>query len=655
MGLERLAMVVQQKKSIYDTDLYQPIIRRAAALANTEYGKDPEHDRALRVIADHSRGATFLISDGVLPGNEGRSYVLRRILRRAIRHGRKLGLDKPFLAQMAEIVIEEFGDEHPNLRERQKTIARVLTHEEETFRAHPDRRDGPLPDPGLPVSGEGEDASCRVRRSSASTTPSASRSISRSNSPRSRASPSIKKASTGRWRPSAPPPGVAPPSAMPRGAEPSCTPSLAGGKTEFLGYDDTSARGRPSWPWSDRMAHWKRPRPATPVEILLSRTPFYGESGGQIGDTGTIRTETGVVLIEDTVRPTPDIFVHRGVVEEGFVRAGEAATAEVDERRRQAIRRNHTATHLLHRALRIVLGTETHQAGSLVAPDRLRFDFTALDAVRQDQLNRVGEIVNHEILTDSAVTTEVQPYADAVAEGAMALFGEKYGDTVRVVSIPGFSTELCGGTHVSSTGEIGPFLITSEGSVAAGVRRIEAVTGEGAVALMLEQQRTLTELGRELAPALAGRSCPGHDATGSDPGAGSRGRATPRSGCRSSSGRTARPGGRGRRHAGSGRQGGGRYEGRAAADRRPPARSPAVRRHRPRHGHRRPAEPSFDGDAGSRHTGRARRRYRQGGGDHPRWPGGGRPDLAEAGGKDPAKLDEALGAVAGIVGRSAGI
>lgn len=496
MGLERLAMVVQQKRTMYDTDLYQPIIQRAAALSGTTYGKDPEHDRALRVIADHARGSTFLISDGVLPGNEGRSYILRRILRRAIRHGRQLGLDKPFLAQMAEIVIDEFGEEYPALRERRNSIARTITHEEETFSrtlnagmgrfqtlaaslAGSDNKILPgeevfrlydtfgfpvdltaelAKEQGLTIDQEGFDRAMAAQRA-ASRSGAAFR-----NESRSRAELYV---------------------------------SLAKGRTEFVGYETTSADTTivamvgPTGALDEAAA-------GDAVEVLLDRTPFYGESGGQIGDTGTIRTETGVIRVEDTVRPLPDLFLHRGVVEEGFVRAGERAAADVDGERRQAIRRNHTATHLLHRALRIVLGSETHQAGSLVAPDRLRFDFTALDAVRPEQLHRIAEIVNDEILADSPVQTDVKPYTEAVAEGAMALFGEKYGDTVRVVSVPGFSVELCGGTHARSTGEIGPFLIVTEGSVAAGVRRIEAVTGTAAVGLMLQQQRALSDLGREL-------------------------------------------------------------------------------------------------------------------------------------------------------------
>ncbi len=512
MGLERLTMVMQGAGSLYDTDLYQPIIQRAANLAGVTYGSDPAHDRALRVIADHARGGTFLISDGVLPGNEGRAYVLRRILRRAVRHGRQLGLDKPFLAEMARVVIDQFGGDYPNLRERRSQIERVLAHEEESFgrtlatgigrfqtlvadlaeRAAQTARlaeqiDAPteiaqlvLPgeeafrlydtygfpfdltvelarEQGLTVDQEGFDAAMAAQRAA------------------SRGGEAFKDLSRDR-------------------AE--LYVSL-GSRTEFLGYDDDRAEAKILALIGPHGA-LEEAETGQAVEVLLDRTPFYGESGGQIGDTGTIRTETGLIRVEDTRKPTPDLFVHRGVVEEGFVRAGEPAVAEIDAGRRQAIRRNHTATHLLHRALRVVLGDETHQAGSLVAPDRLRFDFTSLDPVRPDQLLRVAEIVNHEVVADLPVMAETKPYADAVAAGAMALFGEKYGDVVRVVTIPGFSQELCGGTHVAHTGEIGPFLIAAEGSVAAGVRRVEALTGREAIDRMLAQQRALEEAAREL-------------------------------------------------------------------------------------------------------------------------------------------------------------
>jgi alanyl-tRNA synthetase len=505
MGLERLVMVMQGAESIYDTDLYQTIIQHVATLAGVTYGSDTDIDRALRIIADHARSGTFLIADGVLPGNEGRSYVLRRILRRAIRSGRKLGLEDPFLAGVAGVVINQFAHHHPELAERRAQIEKVLTHEEESFgrtlnagmarfqelvaelareAAHqgetvtsvlPGREVFRLYDTygfpldltidlareqGLEVDQTGfEEALAEQREISRGGAANAFR-----DQGRNRAEVYV---------------------------------GLAQGSTEFLGYDDVAADSRiqglvgPDGPVEEVEA-------GQPVEVILDRTPFYGESGGQIGDTGSIRTDTGVINIDDTFKPTPDVFVHRGVVAEGFVRAGEPARAEIDAGRRLAIRRNHTATHLLHRALRLVLGEETHQAGSLVAPDRLRFDFTALEAATSEQLRRVAEIVNHEIERNTAVTTDIKSQKEAVAEGAMALFGEKYGDTVRVVAIPDFSLELCGGTHVRRTGDIGPFLIVSEGSVAAGVRRIEALTGDPAIERMLTQQRVLDESGQAL-------------------------------------------------------------------------------------------------------------------------------------------------------------
>jgi len=505
MGLERLAMVMQGARSIYDIDLYQDIIKRAASLANVTYGVDVETDRVLRIIADHSRSATFLIADGVLPGNEGRAYVLRRILRRAIRAGRKLGLEQPFLAQMAAVVIDQWAHIHPELVERRVQIEKVLRHEEESFgrtltagigrfqalaeeisrvaaeqgetvaQVLPGREAFRLYDTygfpydltvelarehGLEIDQAGYDEALAEQRAAS----------------RGRAAEAFRDQARSR-------------------AELYVT--LAQGPTEFLGYSETATDARivalvgPDGPIEVAEA-------GDVIEVILDRTPFYGESGGQIGDIGSIRTDTGVIDIDDTFKPTPDVFVHRGMVAEGFVRVGEEASAQIDAERRQSIRRNHTATHLLHRALRDTLGAETRQAGSLVAPDRLRFDFTALEAVTPGQLHTVAEIVNQEIGRNTPVSTEVRPYKEAVASGAMALFGEKYGDAVRVVSIPDFSQELCGGTHVAATGEIGPFLIVSEGSVAAGVRRIEALTGNAAIERMLAQQRLLDETGRSL-------------------------------------------------------------------------------------------------------------------------------------------------------------
>ncbi len=505
MGLERLAMVMQRAESVYDIDLYQAIIQYVARLAGVSYGSDPETDRALRIIADHARGGTFLIADGVLPGNEGRSYVLRRILRRAIRAGRKLGLEEPFLAGVAGVVIDQFAHHHRELTDRRGQIEKVLTHEEESFgrtlSAGMARFQTLVEELARKAAGQGEtvartlpgrevfrlydtygfpfDLTLELAREQGLEVDqigfeeafAEQRDISRGRSAdafrdraRSRAELYV---------------------------------DLAQGPTEFLGYQETAADARvlgmvsADGPVDEAEA-------GDAIEVILDRTPFYGESGGQIGDTGSIRTETGLINIDDTFKPTPDIHVHRGTVAEGFVRAGETARAEIDAERRGAIRRNHTATHLLHRALRLVVGEESRQAGSLVAPDRLRFDFTALEGVTEDELLNVAAIVNHEIARNVPVTTEVKPYQDAVEDGATALFGEKYGDVVRVVEIPEFSQELCGGTHVGATGDIGPFLIVSEGSVAAGVRRIEAVTGDAAIERMLTQQRLLEQSGRSL-------------------------------------------------------------------------------------------------------------------------------------------------------------
>lgn len=505
MGLERLAMIMQGARSIYDTDLYQAIIQRAASLAGVTYGADPDHDRALRIIADHARGGTFLIADGVLPGNEGRSYVLRRILRRAIRAGRKLGLERPFLAEMAGIVVEQFAAHHPELLERRGQIEKVLQHEEQSFgrtlSSGMARFDALVAELAEQARGQGEtvasvlpgrevfrlydtygfpfDLTLELAREQGLEVDQAGF---------EQALAEQRAASRG---------GAAEAFQDLSRTRAEVYVSMAGGPTTFTGYLSTVEEATilglagPDGPVDEAEA-------GDVVEVVLDRTPFYGESGGQIGDKGTIRTETGVIDIDDTFKPTPDVFVHRGTVAEGFVRVGERVCAEIDAARRQAIRRNHTATHLLHRALRLTLSEAVHQAGSLVAPDRLRFDFTALEPMSGQQALRVAEIVNQEIARNTPVNTEVRDYKDAVAGGAMALFGEKYGDTVRVVNVPGFSAELCGGTHVNATGDIGPFIITAEGSVAAGVRRIEALTGDAAIERILTQQQVLESSARAL-------------------------------------------------------------------------------------------------------------------------------------------------------------
>ncbi len=268
-------------------------------------------------------------------------------------------------------------------------------------------------------------------------------------------------------------------------------------RTEFLGYTETEAHATivailgPDGALDQAEAGQQ-------VEVVLDKTPFYGESGGQVGDSGDLYTEAGHVNVDDTRKPAPDLFVHRGTVEEGFIRVGEPVHARIDADRRMHIRRNHTATHLLHKALRTILGEDVHQAGSLVAPDRLRFDFTTMDAPEPKQLASITRIVNNEVARDIPVNTAVMDQQEAIASGAMALFGEKYGEKVRVVQVGDFSRELCGGTHVGRTGEIGPFVVTSEGSVASGIRRIEALTGNAAIERIMGQQRLVEDLGRDL-------------------------------------------------------------------------------------------------------------------------------------------------------------
>src|SRR5215207_5873632 len=373
MGLERLVMVMQQVESVYDIDLYQAIIQHVAELAGVTYGGDPDIDRALRIIADHARGGTFLIADGVLPGNEGRSYVLRRILRRAIRAGRRLGLEEPFLAAVSRVVIDQFAHHHRELTDRRVQIEKVLAHEEETF---------------------GRTLSAGMARFQALVEDLARDAVAQGET--------VARILPGRevFR-----------LYDTYGFPFDLTVELAQGPTEFLGYEAIAADARvlglvgADGPVIEAEA-------GDAVEVILDRTPFYGESGGQIGDTGWIRTDTGLINVDDTFKPTPDIYVHRGVVAEGFARLSEPARVEIDAERRAAIRRNHTATHLLHRALRSVLGEETRQAGSLVAPDRLRFDFTSLEGVAAEKLEQVAAIVNHEITRNVPVSTEIKPYQD---------------------------------------------------------------------------------------------------------------------------------------------------------------------------------------------------------------------------------------------------
>lgn len=497
MGIERLAMILQGKSSVFETDLYLPILERAADLAGVRPDTDQRVDRSLRVMADHARAVTFLIADGVFPGNEGRSYVLRRVLRRAVRHGRLLGLERAFLTDLTDVVISMFAEHYPDLSRSRERIHSVVKHEEENFshtlstgisrfetlaaelRA---REESEVPGAeafrlydtyGFPFELTEElatDEGFTVDRDGFAQAMAGQRDQSRARAARFSSGGADR---TGLYA------------------------SLELPATEFRGYTDDESTSTilavigPEGPREQAEA-------GDELEIVLASTPFYAESGGQVGDTGVIETSTGIVDVADTQRPIPELIVHRGTVRGGFVQSGQEASARIDATRRTAIRRNHTATHLLHAALRRILGDHVHQAGSLVAPDRLRFDFTNLEAVPADDLRTIQDLVNSEILADTPLKIKVKSYQEATAEGAMALFGEKYGDRVRVVEIPGFSKELCGGTHVGHTAEIGLFVINEESSVASGVRRIEALTGSPAVEQALEALETTQKLSRTL-------------------------------------------------------------------------------------------------------------------------------------------------------------
>jgi alanyl-tRNA synthetase len=498
MGLERIASILQGTETVFETDLYMPVIEHVSELTGVKYGDSDRGDMSLRVIADHGRAVTFLISDGVFPGNEGRSYVLRRVLRRAVRHGRLLGLQDPFLSSVARKVAAEFGEQYPDLTGQLSRIQKVIDNEEshfnQTLTTGIDRFDAVLARMqstnesvvpgeeafrlydtfGFPLELTEElaaDHDLTVDRQGFEAAMERQRQTSRAGAEHgSGEGESL--------------------NAVLRGV-------FAGSATEFLGYDAHEAEAIiegivAGAETVDRIQSGEQ------AAIVLNRTPFYAESGGQVGDHGSIASETGTFVVQDTQRPLPGVIVHFGEVRDGFIERESRVTASVDADRRMKIRRNHTATHLLHAALRSTLGDHAQQAGSLVAPDRLRFDFTTLEPVGTERLQDIQNQVASQILLNSEVTSDVTSYDEAIERGAMALFGEKYGDEVRMISIDRYSRELCGGTHVERTGQIGPFVITEEASVASGVRRIEAVTGDAAINHLSQIQLTIGTLERAL-------------------------------------------------------------------------------------------------------------------------------------------------------------
>ncbi|HJB65121.1 MAG TPA: alanine--tRNA ligase [Candidatus Mailhella merdavium] len=507
MGLERVAAVCQGKRSNFDCDLFLDLIEYTASIAGVTYAHSApdtnDVDTALRVIADHSRAAAFLISEGILPSNEGRGYVLRRLIRRALRFGTLMGLHEAFMYKSVSKVVDLMGDAYPELKGNAEFLERVVREEEERFRLTLDKGLALLEDElsaleksgGKTVSGEVafrlydtygfpldivEDVAVK-RGFSVDTEGFAERM--KEQKERARAARKDKSGNDILARFQA--------------------LQDEGVQSEFCGYDSLKGESRVVALLDED---------ALPVDVLPSgakgyvvtgRTPFYGASGGQIGDTGLLEFPGGTAEVLDTIKPLQKIVAHHVEVKEGELLPEQEVRLTVQEGTRMASARNHTCTHLLHAALRKVLGMHVHQAGSLVAPDRLRFDFSHIAAVTAEELAAIEAEVNRLILADYPVTTKEMAHDEAVASGAMALFDEKYGDVVRVVSVgePGSepaSVELCGGTHLSRTGQAGSFVILSESGVAAGVRRIEAATGWNALKLLQEQRQELAELGARL-------------------------------------------------------------------------------------------------------------------------------------------------------------
>jgi len=494
MGLERIAAVVQGHTSNYETDLFIPIIEKIETLSGHTLLESPEIDIAIKVITDHSRAAAFLIGDGVLPSNEGRGYVLRRILRRAIRYGRTLGLKQPFLHQTAGKVSDVMKTSYPELTEADAYIKNIIKGEEERFL-------GTL-DTGLRAL---EDALDELRAKGISEVPGALifkmydtygfpvdliQDIVRDDS-MSLDMPGYEQAmDEQRFR------SRSAVTSYPKGSAYSAL-SAKGIQTDFVGYDQTNTESEVLMVVADGKA-LEQADAGDAIELVAAKTPFYGEAGGQVGDRGRIYNEAFEMEVSDTVKAPNDIIIHRGKVVRGGISQGQTVTLSVDQEIRLAIERNHTATHLLHAVLRQVLGDHVRQSGSLVAPDRLRFDFTHFSALDFETLQEIENLVNDRICQNTPLQVEELDAEEAFKKGATALFEEKYGDRVRLVAIEDFSKELCGGTHTERTGDIGLFKIVGEGSVAAGVRRIEALTGKTALDYMQEASRTLHTLAQIL-------------------------------------------------------------------------------------------------------------------------------------------------------------
>lgn len=500
MGLERIAAIMQHEGTNYEGDIMRSLISLGEKLSGKKYHTTDEIDRSLRILADHSRAVTFMIGDGILPGNEGRSYILRRLLRRAVYHGRLLGIQGTFMAEYAHEVAVLLGAEYPELVEKSALIDGILTAEEERFGATLDAGESKLTaeleqlEDGAQLSGEVAfllhdtygfpiDLTREIAANAGHVVDmDAFDAAMTEQRERARAS-----ANRDAW-----------------GNAQSIWVALSDrlDETVFDGYDNNELSGVRVVALVQDGQEVESAAAGSEVEVVLDRTPFYAEMGGQVGDTGKLTAPGLYVHVTDTKHRDGGLESHVGVVEEGTLSVGDSVTATIDAGRRELIRRNHTATHLLDAALKKVLGDHVNQAGSLVAPDRMRFDFTHFEALTKDELDRIEGMVNAEVFAAKPVVTQIMSIEDAKAAGAVALFGEKYGDVVRVVSAGAedapFSRELCGGTHARNTADLGLFKIISESSVGSNSRRIEAVTSMGAIEYVDERLAQLDEVAAAL-------------------------------------------------------------------------------------------------------------------------------------------------------------
>lgn len=500
MGLERIAAIMQHEGTNYEGDIMRTLISLGEKLSGKKYHSTDEVDRSLRILADHSRAVTFMIGDGILPGNEGRSYILRRLLRRAVYHGRLLGIQGTFMAEYAHEVAVLLGAEYPELVEKSALIDGILTAEEERFGATLDAGESKLTaeleqlEDGAQLSGEVAfllhdtygfpiDLTREIAANAGHVVDMDAFDAAMTEQ-RERAR---KSANRDAW-----------------GNAQSIWVALSDrlDETVFDGYDNNELFGARVVALVQNGQEVESAAAGSEVEVVLDRTPFYAEMGGQVGDTGKLTAPGLYVHVTDTKHRDGGLESHVGVVEEGTLSVGDSVTATIDAGRRELIRRNHTATHLLDAALKKVLGDHVNQAGSLVASDRMRFDFTHFEALTKDELDRIEGMVNAEIFAAKPVVTQIMSIEDAKAAGAVALFGEKYGDVVRVVSAGAedtpFSRELCGGTHARNTADLGLFKIISESSVGSNSRRIEAVTSMGAIEYVDERLAQLDEVASAL-------------------------------------------------------------------------------------------------------------------------------------------------------------